>query len=215
MARRPLFFLMAVMLLLTVGLSALAENTMQEGSMYVNTANGKTLRFRSSKSTAADNVLAEIPYGTKVYVLDWDGTWARVRYNAAVGYVVKKHLSIARPEPFAKVQEERKQAEAVRQAEKELKQANRRLDHSRLKAVPTYDVTVITGTAGPTAALYGKTDLTSRVIGLYEEGDRLSVKAQNRDWAQVYDGGKDLIGYMLLEDLLEDLFEEEMLDDEE
>ena len=81
-------FLLAAVLCCVLVLSALAAGTMQQGSMYVNTANGKALRFRSSKSTSADNILDEIPYGTKVYVTSWDGTWARIRYNSAVGYVV-------------------------------------------------------------------------------------------------------------------------------
>ena len=182
--------------------------------MYVNTSNGKALRFRSSKTTASDNVLAEIPYGTKVYVLSWDGTWARIRYNSAVGYVVKKHLSIARPEPYETVQAQRAQEEAVRQQEKALKAENSRLDHSRLRQVDPYDVTVRTGVEGPVANLYAKADLTSSILLLYEEGVRLSVISKNRDWAEVYHGGTEQTGFMLLEELEEDLVEEEVLEDE-
>ena len=207
-------FLLAAMLC-SLCASALAANTMQQGSMYVNTANGRALRFRSSKSTSADNILAEIPYGTKVYVLSWDGTWARIRYNSAVGYVVKKHLSIARPESYEVVQARRAEAEAIKEAERELKAANSKLDHSRLKNVVSYDVTVRTGTSGPSAALYEKADLTANILDYYSEGDRLSVRQANKSWARVYDGATDRMGYMLLEELEEDLFEEELLEDDE
>ena len=206
---------LVLLLLVLLCAPALAAGSMQQGSMYVNTSNGKSLRFRSSKSTAADNVLDEIPYGTKVYVLSWDGTWARIRYNSAVGYVVKKHLSIARPEPYDTVLAKRAQEEAARQQEKALKAENRKLDHSRLREVdPPYDVTVRTGVVGPAANLYEKADLTSTVLLLYEEGVRLSVIAKNRDWALIYNGGADRTGYMLLEDLEEDLVEDELLEDE-
>lgn len=182
--------------------------------MYVNTSNGKALRFRTSKSTSADNILAEIPYGTKVYVVTWDSTWARIRYNSAIGYVVKKHLSIARPEPFETVQAEKAKEEALRQQQNELKAANRKLDHSKIKSIDPYDVTVRTGVSGLSVSVYNKADLTSAVITTYEEGVRLEVTAKNKDWAKVYHGGTEKTGYMLLEDLEEDLMEEEILEDD-
>ena len=207
--------LLLVLILLTLAAGqALGAGTMQQGSMYVNTANGKALRFRSSKSTSADNVLTEIPYGTKVYVLSWDGSWARIRYNSAVGYVVQKHLSIARPEPFETVVAQRAQAAAVRQAERELKAANARLDRSKLRAVVEYDVTVRVGVEEMTVTAYQKADLTSVPVAYYEDGARLTIQAQNRSWAKIYDGAADLTGYMLLEDLEPDLVEEEILEDD-
>ena len=209
---------MAAVIVLSVLLclcaSAIAANSMQVGSMYVNTANGRALRFRSSKSTSADNVLAEIPYGTKVYVVNWDGTWARVRYNSAVGYVVKKHLSIARPEPYETVQAQRAAQEAIKQQEKELKAENSRLDHSRVKTVDRYDVTVRTGVAEMRANLYAEANLTGKILTSFEEGARLEVTQQNRDWARIWDPVDGYTGYMLLEELEPDIMEEELLEDE-
>ena len=87
MTRRILSSVLLTVLLLAVLAPSLAGD-MQQGSMYVNTANGKALRFRSSKSTAADNVLAEIPYGTKVYVLDWDGIkWRPLGFGGVGGAI--------------------------------------------------------------------------------------------------------------------------------
>ncbi len=210
---KALFLLVAI--LSACAAPALAENTMQQGSMYVNTANGKALRFRSSRSTSADNVLTEIPYGTKVYVLDWDGTWARIRYNSAVGYVVKKHLSIARPESYETVKAAQEQEQAVRDAAKELKAANKKLDHSRLKKADAYDVVVRTGVDGLTANVYKKADLTTDVLRTYAEGAFLMVTSKNRDWALIYDPGTEETGYMLLEELEEVSVEEEDLPDDE
>ena len=214
MLKRTVTCLLAVLLLAAIAVPSLAAGAMQQGSMYVNTANGKALRFRSSRSTSADNVLVEIPYGTKVYVISWDGTWARIRYNSAVGYVVKKHLSIARPEPYQEKEQKKEQEQAVKEQEKELKTANSKLDRSKLKSVELYDVTVRTGMQELNALVYEKASLLSKVLKEYPEGTRLVVTAKNKDWAAIYDGSTELTGYMLLEELEEDLVEDEILDDE-
>lgn len=214
MLKRTVTCLLAVLLLAAIAVPSLAAGAMQQGSMYVNTANGKALRFRSSRSTSADNVLVEIPYGTKVYVISWDGTWARIRYNSAVGYVVKKHLSIARPEPYQEKEQKKEQEQAVKEQEKELKTANSKLDRSKLKSVELYDVTVRTGVQELNALVYEKASLLSKVLKEYPEGTRLVVTAKNKDWAAIYDGSTELTGYMLLEELEEDLVEDEILDDE-
>lgn len=215
MFRKAFSLLLVLVCCSLILLPALAANTMQQGSMYVNTANGKALRFRSSRSTSADNVLKEIPYGAKVFVLDWDGSWARIRYDCAVGYVVQKHLSIARPEPYAEVEAQRAQAAAVRAQEKEVKAANAKLDHAKIKSVLAYDVTVRVGVSEMTVPCFRTNDLSSQVIAQYGDGARLTVLAENKSWAKIYDGAADQTGYMLLEDLEPDLVEEELLADDE
>lgn len=204
---------------------ALAENEIRQGSMYVKTDNGKALRFRAKPSTSAE-VLTELPYGTKVYVTSWDGTWARVTYNSAKGYVVQKYLVIARPEPYEVVVAQRAEAAAEKEKEKEekaaelermkeLAAANNKLDHSKVKTISAYDVTVRVGVVDLTVNLYNKPDLTSKVLETYEDGERLVVYATNKDWAQVYNGRTDNLGYMLLTDLEADIVEDELLDDDE
>ena len=214
MFRRIVSCVTAALLLVLCCAPALAAGNMQQGSMYVNTPNGKALRFRSSKSTAPDNILKELPYGTKVYVLSWDGTWARIRADEGVGYVVKKYLSIAKPEPYDVVQAQRAAENAAKELERELKAANNKLDHSRLKKVEPYDVTVRTGVEKLRANVYKKADLTSDVLTAYDEGVRLEVTSANRDWALVYHGGTELTGYMLLEELEPDVVEDELLEDD-
>ena len=274
MIKRLSSIILVLVLLLGLALPAFAAD-MQEGSMYVNTANGRALRFRSEKNTNSDNILAEIPYGTKVYVLDWDSTWAKVRYNGAVGYVVKKFLTIARPKDYetvvaereaakiaaaeakrlaaeaAKAQKEadaaakkaaqeaakaQKEAEAAakkaareaekaqkeaerleKEAEKErlkaLKEENAKLDQTKIQTIDEYDVTVRVGVVDLAVNLYSKPDLTSDVLAEYMDGVRLLVRAANADWALVYNGENDDVGYMLLTDLEPDVMEEEILDD--
>ena len=100
------------------------------------------------------------------------------------------------------------------QAQEELKAAQKKLDHSSLREVPEYDVTVHLGYVDATSNLYKKTSLLSDIIVVYPEGTRLSVRAQNADWAKVYDPSTEQEGYMLLIDLIPDIIEdEEILDD--
>ena len=49
----------------------------------------------------------------------------------------------------------------------------------------------------------------SNIQNMFDE-----VVAQNKDWAYIYDGGKDQNGYMLLEDLEPDIVEDELLEDD-
>ncbi len=217
MFRRFGWLFLALVLFLSVLLPALA-NEMQEGSMYVYTANGKSLHLRSSKSTANDkNIIREIPYGAKVYVAGWDATWARVEYFGDSGYVVRKYLRIGPP---ASYEEDRAQREAAKEEkaakkalENELRAAQKKLDRSTIKAVTEYDVSVITELEDETVKLYKTSSLLASVLKEYTHGARLTVIAQNNDWAKVYDGADDLTGYILRADLAEDIMEEEMLED--
>ena len=225
MKKLSVLLLVLSVFLLSMLAPALAENEIRQGSMYVKTDNGKALRFRAKPSTSAE-VLTELPYGTKVYVNSWDGTWARVTYNSAKGYVVQKYLVIARPEPYEVVVAQRAEAAAEKEKEKEekaaelermkeLAAANNKLDHSKVKTISAYDVTVRVGVVDLTVNLYNKPDLTSKVLETYEDGERLVVYATNKDWAQVYNGRTDNLGYMLLTDLEADIVEDELLDDDE
>ena len=130
---------------------------------------------------------------------------------------MKKHLSIARPEDYSTVSSrkaaEKAAKEAYNQRQKELKAANAKLDQSKLKKVTAYDVTVLTGVEDLKVPVYQKASLLAAIIAEYDEGTPLTVRAANQDWAQVYNGADDSTGYILLEDLVEDIVEEELLED--
>ena len=235
MTRKAVSLLLAFLLLLPV-VSALAANTMQQGSMYVYTPNGRSLHFRATRSTTEDNIISEIPYGSKVWVVSWDGTWARIQYNGMSGYVVKKYLQIARPAAYEEVvsaserakaaaAEEKANAAAEKAAaaaekaaaaeeKKQLAAVQKTLDKSVIKKVEEYDVTVIVDIVDGSTNLYKRSSLLSDVLRICPTGTRLVVTAQNKDWAKVYDGEQDLTGYVLLSDLVADEVEEELLEDE-
>lgn len=50
------------------------------------------LNLRESKSTKS-NILAVIPIGTKIQILDAEEDWYKVNYNDLIGYVYSKYLS--------------------------------------------------------------------------------------------------------------------------
>ena len=60
----------------------------------VSTVSGISLR--SSASTES-TVLATIPAGTQIVVLEEDATWSRIRYNTQFGYVFSQYLTYAEP----------------------------------------------------------------------------------------------------------------------
>ena len=214
MFRRVSCLTLTVLLLFCAVLPAFANDMKLEG-MYVNTPNGKALNFRSSKSTRSDdNILDWIPYGTKVFVTNWDGTWATIKYNGATAYVVQKYLSIARPKDFSEVQADGENAKAAKELEKALKAENAKLDQSKVKKLDLpYDVTVLVEVEELAAPVYKKPSLLEEVLTRYESGTLLTVIAENKDWAEVYNGEKDETGYMLLSDLEADIMEEEVIAD--
>lgn len=65
--------------------------------MYVKTSRpGSNLNLRKSASTSS-TVLASLSYGTKLTVLSYTGTWAKVNVNGKTGYVSKQYLSSSNP----------------------------------------------------------------------------------------------------------------------
>ena len=175
-------------------------------TMYVYTANGKTLHLRQKANSNA-KILREIPWGAGVSVQKVSGSWAKVTYSGTTGYVVKKYLVNHRPSRSSKVTSARKTA-GTSTAISSKNQPTRKLDSSPLdKLASPYDATVIP--TGKEALMYKKASLTSTVMNRFPEGTHVVVLAENKDWAKVYDGGKDEEGYMLLEELISDLVEEE------
>jgi len=92
--------LTAVALLLTVTASfAAAEGTgFGLGTMYVYTANGKTLNVRSSPDTG-DNIIGQLAYGAAVDVVGFNGNWARITYSGGTAWVQSRFLQWYAPGP--------------------------------------------------------------------------------------------------------------------
>lgn len=180
---------------------AAGNGQMKEGSMYVDTANHKSLHFRADPKSSPDNIIGEIPYGAKVYVVKWSGGWARVKYGGLYGYVSTSFLSPSRPGT-------REAANAPVPTE-----VPDGTDTSDILPA-AYDVTVVTETAEGTVRMFSEPRMSAKQVMLLSNGARLAVTGENRDWAQVVDGETGTTGYMLKTFLAADLIEEEMLEDD-
>ena len=53
---------------------------------------GSFVNLRSSKDSNANNVIAQVPTGAVVSVLEWGSSWSRVAYAGKVGYMVTHYL---------------------------------------------------------------------------------------------------------------------------
>ena len=84
--------LLLMLLLVAAGRPvAIAETQAQEAEMGQVVAD--KVNLREGPNTDSD-ILAEVPGGTAVEVLDKDGTWYRVLYNSIVGYIRQDYLFV-------------------------------------------------------------------------------------------------------------------------
>ena len=60
---------------------------------YVTTANGKSLNMRSAANSRQNNVVAQIPNGTRLLIASKGKTWCKTAYNGLDGYVMTAYLS--------------------------------------------------------------------------------------------------------------------------
>jgi len=58
----------------------------------VNTANGRTLNFRSAPEIKQSNIVGQIPYGTRLQILSRGDEWCEVQYQARRGFVMTSFL---------------------------------------------------------------------------------------------------------------------------
>ena len=84
--KRMISVLAAVMMLLTltVPFTSAQGAGVGLGTMYVYTANGKTLNVRSTPETG-DNLVGSLRYGEAVSVVGFEGSWARIRFAGVPG----------------------------------------------------------------------------------------------------------------------------------
>ena len=103
MMKRMISVLAAVMMLLTltVPFTSAQGAGVGLGTMYVYTANGKTLNVRSTPETG-DNLVGSLRYGEAVSVVGFEGSWARIRFAGVPGgtaWVQSRFLQWYKPGP--------------------------------------------------------------------------------------------------------------------
>lgn len=59
---------------------------------FVSTQNGGTLNLRAMPATSS-SILARIPNGTSVTIIEEEGEWSKIQYQGTIGYVMSKFLA--------------------------------------------------------------------------------------------------------------------------
>lgn len=195
--KKMLASILIVMLIVCTSTAAMAYTT-----MYVYTANGKSLNLRDAPSLTG-NVITRIPNGSSVRVNDmFSETWYSVSYGGYVGYVMASYLvyyssytPTATPQPV-------------------------------VTSIPYYYYVTPTPTAsgctfpneifsGFTTAVYQAVvqpsnpagyvnlrwapSLEADIHAFYYANSILTVMSQNGEWCQVLDEANNVMGFMMRE----------------
>ena len=181
--KRLSVLLIAVVLLVATMSAAFAA------TMYVDTANHKTLNLRSHEN---DKVIAQIPYRAAVEVHSFfqSDTCANVTYNGRSGWVYTRYLSWNRP---AKNSAVNKTANTIKGT---TSNAGTNV-FSGMKKVTAYDAVVQPGTPTGYVNLRWAPSKQAAIHGVRYLGNSVRVIAENKNWAQVIDNQNGESGYML------------------
>ena len=155
-------------------------------TMYVDTANHKTLNLRSHEN---DKVIAQIPYRAAVEVHSFfqSDTCANVTYNGKSGWVYTRYLSWNRPAKASSVNTT-KSTQSTTAAGTNV--------FSGMKKVTAYDAVVQPGTPTGYVNLRWAPTKNSKIRTTRYNGDMLRVIAENKSWAQVMDDTTGECGFM-------------------
>ena len=182
--KRLSVLLIAAALLVVMMSAALAS------TMYVDTANHKTLNLRSYEN---DKVIAQIPYraAVEVHGFFYSDTCASVTYNGQVGWVYTRYLSWNRP---AKVSAK---SSPNTTGTTNTAKATATSVFSGMKKVTAYEAVVQPGTPTSYVNLRWAPSKKAAIHGVRYLGNSVRVIAENKYWAQVIDNKSGECGYML------------------
>lgn len=173
--------------LLVVTMSAALAST-----MYVDTANHKTLNLRSYEN---DKVIAQIPYraAVEVHGFFYSDTCASVTYNGQVGWVYTRHLSWNRPAKVSAKSSTNTTGTSYKASASETVASV----FTGMKKVTAYEAVVQPGTPTGYVNLRWAPSKKAAIHGVRYLGNSVRVIAENKYWAQVIDNKSGECGYML------------------
>ena len=189
--------LLAVMLLTGLTLTAVAES--QGTVMYISTPNGKGLNVRSAMDTSQDNVIATLPYGSKVlsYGNPQPG-WTYVEIGNVSGYAMSRYLTKQKPaahDGSSKSSESGTKSKAFdTKAANTVEQMNSLL--AAAKSVEPYNVTVRPVRASGWVYLRWLPSKNAREAATFAANKELTVLAELKDWYQVQDPDTGKVGFV-------------------
>ncbi len=193
MKKRILSLLCLTVLLVGMLLPGMA---LAEKTRYVYTSNGKALNLRSEPKTHTENVIAHIPFGAKVKVLNHIGhiEWSYVSYDGHKGYVLNRYLVDKKPNtPKPAPTKAPDPTPAPASITDTLATV-----FSGMITTPAYDVQVHASTPGGHVNLRWAPTKKAPVQARIADGTLLRVIAQNTNWAQVVNPQDGTTGFMML-----------------
>lgn len=183
MKRLSVLMIAAALLVMTMSAACAA-------TMYVDTANHKTLNLRSHEN---ETVIAQIPYRAAVEVHSFfqNDTCANVTYNGQIGWVYTRYLSWNRPAKNSakSSMDPTKTTNTAKNTEADV--------FSGMKKVAAYDAVVQPGTPTGYVNLRWAPSKKAAIQGVRYLGNSVRVIAENKYWAQVMDNKSGECGYML------------------
>ena len=187
---KKLLCLVMILALLLPAAAALAGGLVGPGTMFVCTANGKSLNVRSTPRVE-DNIIGHLKYGAKVHVSEFQGDWCVIDWGDTCAYVQGRFLQWY--EPQNKPQDPAKK-------EKEEKEEKRKKEIASEKDVdePFMITVVATRSTGFINVRKGPSSLDKRVEAC-PDGTPLQVNGETDHWYRVSNPKNGKEGYIYKE----------------
>ena len=185
--------IIVVMVLTMLTVSAALASMVGNMTMYVYTANGKSLNLRAEPNTSAQ-VIANIPYGATVSVYEpYNDAWYSVGYNGKTGYVMSRFLVSDPPGP--KPTHTNSPTPTPSPSDKNT------LSNAMFDGFSSASYQVKVQPSSPTGYvnLRWAPSLNASIHSRNYMGDILTVVAVNQKWSQVMDESNNVVGFMMSE----------------
>ena len=190
--KRTIALLMALALLITACAVIPVTASAELLPMYVYTPNGKTVNVRSTPEMT-NNVIARLPYGSKVMVEFINSTgWAVVMYKDQEAYIQGRFLQDNPPAPKPTPSPADKE-EQEKQAEQE--KLNKELKSEREIAEPFYLTVRATRASGWINFRVGPSKITSRITSFPDAKELIAI-GETTNWYRARDPETQKIGYI-------------------
>ena len=154
------------------------------GTLYVNTANGKSLNLRT-RPNSNGKILTTIPNGAAVTLFWYENdSWAYVAYRSYFGFCMTRHLSDRQPASNASASGNTSTADDMNQMYKGFKPVY-------------YEVAVKPSNPSGFVNMRWAPSKSAEVQCIYYANTVLQVIATNGTWSQVYNTKTNQCGFMM------------------
>jgi len=190
--------LLALVLVLAMMLVVFIPTSYAVDTMYVYTANGKTLNVRSSP-VVGDNQIGSLAYGAEVGVNYFlDNGWACIVWGGyGDAYVQSRFLQWYKPGPKPTAKPTKKpQPQPTASPASDLA-AELNTEFKAARQVASYVVEARPVRASGWVNLRWAPSQETEIIANYKNGDQLNVICELKNWLQVEDPETGVVGFIM------------------